>query len=119
MDETNVLYFLQLHHTWHEQNQGVSDELSIGAFDILETTIEDIHGAYQSGQLTARQLVQTYLDRIAAYNNDRQELAQQPHIINISWHAKTFRRSVGKTPHRELFSLRLSAWAEKENSSRS
>ena len=39
-----------------------------GAFGVLETTIEDIHGAYKSGQLTARQLVQTYLDRIDAYN---------------------------------------------------
>ena len=39
-----------------------------GAFSVLETTIEDIHGAYKSGQLTARQLVQTYLNRIDAYN---------------------------------------------------
>src|SRR5262245_37739126 len=38
------------------------------AFSVLETTIEDIHSAYKSGQLTARQLVQTYLDRIDAYN---------------------------------------------------
>src|SRR5215472_10118983 len=38
------------------------------AFRVLETTIEDIHGAYKAGQLTARQLVQTYLDRIDAYN---------------------------------------------------
>jgi amidase len=37
-------------------------------FEVLETTIDDIHRAYQSGQLTARQLVQTYLDRIAAYD---------------------------------------------------
>jgi amidase len=42
--------------------------VSIATFDILETTIEDIHNAYQSGQLTARQLVQAYLDRIAAYD---------------------------------------------------
>ena len=39
-----------------------------GAFSVLETTIDDIHSAYKSGQLTARQLVQTYLDRIDAYN---------------------------------------------------
>src|SRR5215813_2258015 len=39
-----------------------------GAFSVLETTIEDIHSVYKSGQLTARQLVQTYLDRIDAYN---------------------------------------------------
>jgi amidase len=38
------------------------------AFSVLETTIDEIHSAYKSGQLTARQLVQTYLDRIDAYN---------------------------------------------------
>jgi amidase len=41
---------------------------SIAAFNVLETTIDDIHSVYKSGQLTARQLVQTYLDRIAAYD---------------------------------------------------
>ena len=38
------------------------------AFDVVETTIADIHAAYQSGRLTARQLVQAYLDRIDAYD---------------------------------------------------
>ena len=37
-------------------------------FNIVETTIEEIHAAYKSGQLTARQLVQMYLDRIDAYD---------------------------------------------------
>src|SRR5207247_9353855 len=37
-------------------------------FNIMETTIEQIHTAYKSGQLTARQLVQMYLDRIDAYD---------------------------------------------------
>ena len=37
-------------------------------FDPLETTIESIHAAYRSGHLTARQLVQSYLDRIEAYD---------------------------------------------------
>jgi amidase len=41
---------------------------SMAAFNVLETTIDDIHSAYKAGQLTARQLVQTYLDRIDAYN---------------------------------------------------
>ena len=41
---------------------------SISLFNVIETTIDDIHSAYQSGQLTARQLVQTYLDRISAYD---------------------------------------------------
>src|SRR5215831_1218403 len=38
------------------------------AFNLLETTIDTIHQAYQSGQLTVRQLVQMYGDRIAAYD---------------------------------------------------
>ena len=38
------------------------------SFDILETTIADIHTAYASRQLTCRQLVQTYLDRIETYD---------------------------------------------------
>jgi amidase len=38
------------------------------AFDILETSIEAIHAAYQSGELNCRQLVQMYLDRIEAYD---------------------------------------------------
>src|SRR5262250_3945107 len=37
-------------------------------FNILEATIEDIHSAYKSGQLTCRQLVQMYLDRIDAFD---------------------------------------------------
>ena len=37
---------------------------TVPAFNVLETTIDDIHSAYKSGRLTARQLVQTYLDRI-------------------------------------------------------
>ena len=39
-------------------------------FDVLETTIADIHAAFGSGRLTARQLVQTYLDRIEAYDRN-------------------------------------------------
>ena len=38
------------------------------AFNVVETTIADIHAAYKAGTLTARQLVQMYLDRIAAYD---------------------------------------------------
>jgi Asp-tRNA(Asn)/Glu-tRNA(Gln) amidotransferase A subunit family amidase len=34
----------------------------------METTIADIHAAYGSGALSARQLVQTYLERIDAYD---------------------------------------------------
>ena len=37
-------------------------------FNVVETTIADIHAAFEAGQLTARQLVQMYLDRIEAYD---------------------------------------------------
>jgi Asp-tRNA(Asn)/Glu-tRNA(Gln) amidotransferase A subunit family amidase len=37
-------------------------------FDIVDTTIAAIHAAYRDGALTARHLVQMYLDRIAAYD---------------------------------------------------
>ncbi|MGE3710297.1 MAG: amidase family protein [Hyphomicrobiaceae bacterium] len=39
-------------------------------FNVVEATIADIHAAYRSGRLTARQLVQAYLDRIAAYDQN-------------------------------------------------
>jgi amidase len=39
-----------------------------GPFQIVETTIDDVHAAYKSGKLTAHQLVQGYLDRIHAYD---------------------------------------------------
>src|SRR5919109_3169475 len=38
------------------------------AFNVLEATIEDIHNSYKSGRLTARQLVEAYLERIDAYD---------------------------------------------------
>lgn len=37
-------------------------------FDVPETTIDQVHAAYKSGRLTSHQLVQLYLDRIAAYD---------------------------------------------------
>ena len=37
-------------------------------FQVVETTIDEIHAAYKSGKLTTRQLVQMYLDRIQAYD---------------------------------------------------
>src|SRR5262249_10188611 len=40
-------------------------------FQIVETTIDDIHMAFRSGRLAARQLVQRYLDRINAYDKQR------------------------------------------------
>ncbi len=37
-------------------------------FQLVEATIEEIHAAYKSGELTSRQLVQLYLDRIALFD---------------------------------------------------
>jgi amidase len=39
-------------------------------FELMEATIDRIHDAYRSQRLTARQLVQAYLDRIAAYDKN-------------------------------------------------
>jgi len=45
-----------------------AQSLPLPAFDVVEATIGDIHAAYKAGTLTVRQLVQMYLDRIAAYD---------------------------------------------------
>jgi amidase len=37
-------------------------------FNIVEATIEDIRAAYKSGQLSCRQLIQMYLDRIETFD---------------------------------------------------
>src|SRR4051812_15498396 len=46
-------------------------------FQIVEASIDDIHMAIRSGRLTARQLVQGYLDRINAYDK------QGPNINSV------------------------------------
>ena len=38
------------------------------SFNVMETTIADIHGAYKAGTLNTHQLVQMYMDRIKAYD---------------------------------------------------
>jgi Asp-tRNA(Asn)/Glu-tRNA(Gln) amidotransferase A subunit family amidase len=39
-----------------------------GEFQVVETSIDAIHAAMKSGRLTSHELVQLYLDRIAAYD---------------------------------------------------
>ena len=46
-------------------------------FPIMETTVDDIHAAYKAGSLTARQLVEAYIDRIKTYD------AQGPKINSV------------------------------------
>ena len=41
---------------------------SPASFNILETTIDEIHAGYKSGRFTCRQVVQLYLDRIKAFD---------------------------------------------------
>lgn len=45
-----------------------AQSLPLPSFNIVEATIGDIHAAYKAGTLTVRQVVQMYLDRIAAYD---------------------------------------------------
>jgi len=46
-------------------------------FEVVETTVAKVHAAFRSGALTSRQLVQRYLDRIQAYDQ------QGPRINSI------------------------------------
>ena len=39
-------------------------------FHLLEATIEDIHGAFQSKRITCRELVNLYIKRIEAYDKE-------------------------------------------------
>jgi len=50
---------------------------SASPFQIVEASIDDIHTAFRSGRLTARQVVQSYLDRIDAYDK------QGPNINSV------------------------------------
>ncbi|MCI0433130.1 MAG: amidase [Gemmatimonadetes bacterium] len=45
-----------------------TDDVSAQGFDVIETTIAEIHRAFRERRLTARQLVQIYIDRIEAYD---------------------------------------------------
>ena len=44
------------------------------SFDLLETTIDKIHSAYRAGELTCRQLVELYLERIEKHDQDGAKL---------------------------------------------
>src|SRR5262245_51587209 len=50
---------------------------STSPFQIVDASIDDSHMAFRSGRLTARQLVQSYLDRINAYDK------QGPNINSV------------------------------------
>lgn len=54
------------------------------SFNLVETTISDIHEAFQSGRLTARHLVELYFERIAAYDQAGPKINA---IISLNPHA--------------------------------
>ncbi len=62
------------------------------SFNLVEATIDDIHNAYKSGQLTCRQVVQMYLDRIEAFD-------KKGPAINAHHHGQ-LRRARGSRPPR-------------------
>src|SRR6516165_11296084 len=53
-------------------------------FDVVEATIDSIHAAMRSGGLSCTRLVQTYLDRIAAYDQAGPKLNA---VQNVNPHA--------------------------------
>jgi amidase len=57
---------------------------SAAQFEVMESSIDDIHAAYKSGTLTAHRLVQAYLDRIAAYDKQGPTINA---IITLNPHA--------------------------------
>jgi amidase len=46
----------------------LSAQKSSGEFQVVETSVDTVHAAMKSGKLSSHQLVQLYLDRIAAYD---------------------------------------------------
>jgi len=64
METGRIGLFVVVAALWAPPSHGQSS----APFQIMETTIGQIHAAYKSGKLTARQLVQGYLDRIKAYD---------------------------------------------------
>ena len=64
--------------------QGQSERPKVASFQIMESSIDEIHAAYRSGQLTAHQLIQAYLDRIAAYDKQGPTINS---IIKLNAHA--------------------------------
>ena len=58
----------------------VSSVAGAQRFQLLEATIDDVHAAFASGELTCRALVQGYLDRIAAYDQAAPALNAIQHV---------------------------------------
>ncbi|MFJ9034334.1 amidase family protein [Streptomyces sp. NPDC102274] len=70
----------------------------LGTFKLMEATVADIHDAYRGGRLTCRQLVEQYLERIAAYDKQGPTLKAlitvNPHALDVADDLdRRFRRS--------------------------
>jgi Asp-tRNA(Asn)/Glu-tRNA(Gln) amidotransferase A subunit family amidase len=48
----------------------VASTTDADSFDLLEATVEDVHAAFEAGELTAEALVDRYLARIEAFDDD-------------------------------------------------
>ena len=82
--------------------------LAAQKFDPMEATIAGVHAAFASGKLTCRALVQTYLDRIAAYDKAGPALnaiqfvnpraLEQADSLDAVWRSKSPRGSLHCVP---------------------
>lgn len=66
MKKTAVMFFALL--SIASASGGQSTRKNAEPFQIMETSIDQIHAAYKAGTLTSHELVQQYLDRIDAYD---------------------------------------------------
>jgi len=77
-------------------------------FEVMETTIAQVHAGFASGKLTCRALVQAYLDRIAAYDKTGPALnaiqfvnpraLEQADSLDAVWRSKSPRGSLHCVP---------------------
>ena len=68
MAKTTMIVILSLLAMFAISSCGQNSAATNGSFQIMEATTDDVQAAYQSGKLTAHQLVQAYLDRIEAFD---------------------------------------------------
>src|SRR5262245_51956966 len=69
---TTALVLVLLSSASSAAAQALPSGAAPAGFHLLEATIEDIHGAFQSKRITCRELVDLYIKRIEAY--DKEEL---------------------------------------------
>jgi amidase len=82
--------------------------LAAQQFELMETTIAQVHAAFGSGRLTCRALVQAYLDRVAAYDKTGPALnaiqavnpraLEQADSLDAVWRSKSPRGSLHCVP---------------------